>query len=321
MPPVRAAANVPPGRATAQVSSAVAVPGRATAQVSSAVAVPGQGTARVPGQEPADVPGDEPSGRVTGAVRAAAAARVSVPSNDDDHDAPGSEGGPLGGLRGARSELRRQMRAKRRLRVLTLVSLSVLVLGLLPLIFGIRSATRDPVFNSLDALDVPAWAGKDADDRISGSRWCFFDCRFREREAQSERPFEETNQAYSAALRSAGWTVRGGQCTDQPGTGGKYTCWTRDEFTLDLWVRQPECAVDAVAAQDPATLPSAGPDGTVPTADPAKCVGSTVTIKVQNAVMDERGKPQPAVDPSLIGETPDPVLTNDPLLEPTPSAS
>jgi integrin beta 3 len=46
-----------------------------------------------------------------------------------------------------------------------------------------------------------------------------------------------------------------------------------------------------------------------------------VSIKVQNAVTDQRGKPQPAVDPSLIGETPDPVLTPDPLLEPTPTAS
>ncbi|MGA5302155.1 hypothetical protein ACPCHT_19660 [Nucisporomicrobium flavum] len=230
-------------------------------------------------------------------------------------------GGPLGGLRGARTELRRQMRAKRRLRVLTLVSLSVLVLGLLPVFFGVWSATRDPVFTSLDALNVPAWADKQAEDRSSGSRWCFLDCRFRERIAQSERPFEETNQAYAAALTSAGWKVRGGECTDQPTTEGKYSCWTRDEFTLDLWVRLPECAVDAVAAQDPDTVPSVGPDGVVETPDPKKCTGSTVSIKVQNAVTDERGKPQPAVDPSLIGVTPDPVLTNDPLLEPSPSAS
>ncbi len=213
------------------------------------------------------------------------------------------------------------MRAKRRLRVLTLVSLSVLVLGLLPVFFGVWSATRDPVFTSLDALNVPAWADKQAEDRSSGSRWCFLDCRFRERIAQSERPFEETNQAYAAALTSAGWKVRGGECTDQPTTEGKYSCWTRDEFTLDLWVRLPECAVDAVAAQDPDTVPSVGPDGVVETPDPKKCTGSTVSIKVQNAVTDERGKPQPAVDPSLIGVTPDPVLTNDPLLEPSPSAS
>ena len=86
-------------------------------------------------------------------------------------------------------------------------------------------------------------------------------------------------------------------------------------------MRLPECAVDAVAARDPATLPSTGPDGLVPTTDPKNCTGSTVSIKVQNAVTDPRLKPQPAVDPSLIGETPDPVLTNDPLLEPTPTAS
>ena len=267
---------------------------------------------------------------VSGQVRAAAAARVAVPGETGDTDGrddvrtDGDEpevGGPLGGLRGARGEIRRQMRAKRRLRVLTLVSLSVLVLGLLPVFFGIWSATRDPVFTSLDALDVPAWADKDAEDRSSGSRWCFLDCRFRERIAQSERPFEETNQAYATALQSAGWKARSGECTDQPTTEGKYTCWTRDEFTLDLWVRLPECAVDAVAAQDPAVVPSVGPDGVVETPDPSKCTGSTVSIKVQNAVTDQRGKPQPAVDPSLIGETPDPVLTNDPLLEPTPSAS
>ena len=119
-----------------------------------------------------------------------------------------------GGLLG----LRKQMRTKRRLRVLTLVSISVVVLGLLPLIFGIRSTTRDPVFNSLDALSVPGWADNQVQDQSSGSRWCFLECRFRERTAQSERPFDETAQAYSAALASAGWKARGGQCTDQPAT-------------------------------------------------------------------------------------------------------
>jgi integrin beta 3 len=73
--------------------------------------------------------------------------------------------------------------------------------------------------------------------------------------------------------------------------------------------------VDAVAAQNPAALPS---NGVVPTTDPEKCVGSTVSIKVQNAVTDPRGKP---ATPGPVGETPDPVLSNDPLLEPTPSPS
>ena len=159
--------------------------------------------------------------------------------------------------------MRAKLRSQRRLRVISLVALSILVLGLLPLFFGIRSATRDPVFNSLDALDVPGWAAEKIDDKSSGSRWCFLDCRFRERTAQSERPFEETNKAYTDALKSGGWQPwQVGQCPEQPISDGKYTCWRRDEFTLDLWVRLPECAVDAVAAQDPATVPSAGADGT-----------------------------------------------------------
>ena len=233
----------------------------------------------------------------------------------------GGEQESAGGLRGAGAGLRAKLRTERRLRVITLVTLSVIVLGLLPLLFGIRSATRDPVFNSLDALSVPGWADKRVDDRTSGSIWCFIDCRFRERSAQSDRSFEETDKVYSAALTAAGWRLRRGECSDQPNPSGRYTCWTRDEFTLDLWVRLPECAVDAIAAQDPAALPSLGPDGLVPSADPANCTGSTVSIKVQNAVTDPRVRPQPPVDPSLIGETPDPLPPNDPLTDPTPTAS
>jgi integrin beta 3 len=228
-------------------------------------------------------------------------------------------GGGVGGLLGARSEIRRQLRAKRRLRVLTLASLSVLVLGLLPVIFGIRAAMSDPVFTSIDALGVPAWAARDVDDQSSNSRWCFIDCRFRERTAQSDQAYGPTAKAYSSALAAAGWTPwRVAGCPDPPIKPGEgiYTCWRRDEFTLDLWVRLPECAVDAFAAQDPAAIPSVGPDGTVPTGPPKQCTGSTVTIKVQNAITDTRGKP---VDekPGLTGETPDPVLTNFP----TPSPS
>jgi integrin beta 3 len=220
---------------------------------------------------------------------------------------------------GLRSELRRQMRAKRRLRVITLVSLSVVVLGLLPLIFGIQSVSRDPVFNSLDSLSVPGWAASQVKDQGSGSRWCFLDCRFRERTAQSSKSPDETAKVYSAALTTAGWQRwRVAQCPDQPVTNGSYTCWRRDEFTLDLWVGPPECAVDQVAAQDPVALPSSG---VVPTTPPGKCVGSTISIKVQNAITDLRGKTEPKPNPSLVGETPDPTLGPDPLLTPTPAQS
>ncbi|MET0423653.1 MAG: hypothetical protein ABW046_07255 [Actinoplanes sp.] len=222
-------------------------------------------------------------------------------------------------MRGAGSELRNRLRTQRRLRVVTLLSLAVVVLVVLPTFFGLRSASKDPVFSSLDALDVPAWASTDADDQGSGSRWCFLDCRFRERVVQSGRSFKETTQVYSTALTEAGWrpwTVA--ECPEQPvaETDGTYTCWRRDEFTLDLWVRLPECAVDQRAAQDPAALPS-----TAPEPSDEKCEGSTVSIKVQNAITDPRGKPEPKQSPGLVGELPDPVLSDDPLLDPTPKAS
>ena len=209
------------------------------------------------------------------------------------------------------------MRSQRRLRVVTLLSLAVVVLVVLPALFGLRSASKDPVFGSLDSLDVPSWAAQGVHDNGSGSRWCFIDCRFRERIAQSAKPINDTTAAYATALTKAGWSLW--KVSDCPETAmqGTYSCWKRDEFTLDLWVRQPECAVDQVAAQDPtAALPPAAV-----TRAPKKCDGSTVSIHVQNAITDTRGKPDPQRGKPLVGETPDPVLSNDPLLEPTPAAS
>ena len=209
------------------------------------------------------------------------------------------------------------MRTERRLRVVTLLSLAVVVLVVLPALFGLRSASKDPVFGSLDSLDVPSWAAQGVHDNGSGSRWCFIDCRFRERIAQSAKPINDTTAAYATALTKAGWSLW--KVSDCPETAmqGTYSCWKRDEFTLDLWVRQPECAVDQVAAQDAtAPLPS---DAVTP--EPKKCVGSTVSIHVQNAISDTRGKPEPKQDRPLTGETPVPTLSNDPLLAPTPKAS
>jgi len=76
--------------------------------------------------------------------------------------------------------------------------------------------------------------------------------------------------------------------------------------------------VDQVAAaDDPGVVPSSG----VASAPAGKCVGSSVSIKVQNAITDLRGKTEPKPDPSLVGETPDPTLAPDPLLTPTPAQS
>nr|WP_310376287.1 hypothetical protein [Catenuloplanes atrovinosus] len=196
------------------------------------------------------------------------------------------------------------------MRLGALVLVTVLLLGALPLYFGIRAATRDPVFNSLDDLGVPAWAAQNTEDQISGSRWCFIECRLRERTATSERAPEETTQVYHTALAGSGWQrweVAG--CPDQPVDTGDYSCWRRDELTLDLYIRPPTCANDPLAQRPSVDPEVAVPESTDAAAPPdpaaADCPGAAVSIKVNNAIDDGRTQPQPSVNPDLIGETPD----------------
>lgn len=250
------------------------------------------------------------------AMGAAVPGRV-PPVTDPADDLIGSGADREGGLRGAGAELRQKMRTERQLRQVTLMSLAALVLLVLPAIFGIRALSSDPVFSSLDELNVPSWAATNIEDQGSGSRWCFLDCRFRERIAESEKAFPETSQAYTKALTEAGWTQwKVADCPENPinTEEGAYSCWQRDEFTLDLYVSLPGCAVDQV-------IPEAGSEEAVEgAAAPKECVGSTVSIKVQNTIFDTRGKTDQA--PGLLGVTPDPTLPADsPLLEPTPEAS
>ncbi len=310
---VGAAPVGPPGGAAGSASvgaASVAMPGAATgaAKVGSApVGAAKVGAARVGAAAPP--PGARPALPARAAVDAGAGAegvpRLGEERGGNDEEAPA-------GLRG-------QLRSQRKLRVVTLVSLAVVVLVVLPAFFGLRAAGNDPVFSSLNSLEVPSWAEQKVDDQSSGSRWCFFDCTFRERTAESEKPFKETTAAYTSALTAAGWEPwKVVDCpefeTDKQ--KGTYTCFKRDEFTLDLVVGPPPCEVDQVAANDPsvggATAPPVKPAG--------ECVGSSVSIKVQTAIADTRGQPQEEENP-LVGVTPDPVITDDPLLEPTPSPS
>ncbi|WJK44067.1 hypothetical protein O7608_22940 [Solwaraspora sp. WMMA2056] len=255
-----------------------------------------------------DDPGRDAAG-ATGAIRSAAGGPVRPGAGPDD-----GASGPDGV---ADDESTRQ---QRRLRAVALIMVAVVVLAALPLYFGIRAATRDPVFNSLDRLDVPGWAALESTDAVSGSRWCLIDCRFRERTMTSERGPEETAQVYTAALTDAGWLPwKVELCPSQP-VDGQYTCWTRDELTLDLWVRPPACSEDLLA-QRPTVEPPAGdaaegdPAAEPPGSGADNCSGSVVSIKVRNAIDDDRMKPQPSLDPSLTGEDPDPVYTDDPLLD------
>ncbi|WP_244253108.1 hypothetical protein [Micromonospora antibiotica] len=212
-------------------------------------------------------------------------------------------------------EPRRRTGHRRRLRLGILVLASALLLGALPAFFGMRTLSRDPVFGTLDELGVPGWATVETVDNVSGSRWCLQDCRLRERTVESDRAPQETTQVYEQALRAQGWRPwKVTRCPEQPAKGS-YTCWRRDELTLDLWVREPTCAAPP-ASGDPA-VPPATP---VPPAA-GECTGSLVSVKVRNAIDDERTRPQPSTDPSLTGEDPFPTITDDPLGSPTPSPS
>lgn len=223
-----------------------------------------------------------------------------------DTTTPDGPGGP-------RSYLRRQ--PQQRLRTGALALASIVLLGVVPAVFGLQTLSRDPVFASLDRLAVPSWAATETVDDVSGSRWCLLDCRLRERTVASERSPEETVQVYEASLRGEGWRPwRVDRCPEQPAKGS-YTCWQRDELTLDLWVREPACVPPPVDGE-PALVPS--PD---PSTQAEECAGSLVSVKVRNAIDDDRTRPQPSTDPSLTGEDPYPTSSVDPLGELTPSPS
>jgi hypothetical protein len=228
-------------------------------------------------------------------------------------------------IRGARSQLRRQMREQKRVRAIAMVMVVALLLGTPLLYLGIQTATRDPVLNSLVGLPVPAWAAQSPEDRIiSGSRWCFIDCRFRERRLESWGEPDQTNQVYQEALQAAGWQrweVEGCPLVE---VDGHYTCWTRDEYTLDLWVHLPPCAYDPRHLR-PDETPE--PTGGEPVADPTspaegECAGSVVEIKMQNRIGDERGLPGGEGDPGGPPEpAPAPPATPVPTGSPDPDSS
>ena len=216
----------------------------------------------------------------------------------------------------ARALLVRQQRHARRVRRLTLIAVVGVLLGALPGYLLIREGVKDPVFDALDALAVPAWAAHHPVSAASGSRWCVKTCRYRERITDSERPTAETDAAYQRALRLAGWRTASGAGCPRP-ADGIYSCWRRDEFVLDLWTRDAICDLDApggkpsgaaarpgaTAAPGATTWPGGGAapgtggrtaapgttagqpgSGPQPADGLTGCPGSKVTMKVTNGI-------------------------------------
>jgi hypothetical protein len=182
-----------------------------------------------------------------------------------------------------RAEIRKHLRIQQQLKSGTLVLVALLLLAAYPIFLFTKSVAEDPVFGELDKLDLPSWAAIEHEDAASGSRWCIDQCRFRKRTWASERKPDETNEVYTTALVHAGWRPRTeGACPSV--ADGVASCWSRDEYVMDMWIRAPICDVPpprpSIAAGAPAVDPSATP---LPTPT-APCPGALVTVEVFNAI-------------------------------------
>jgi integrin beta 3 len=160
-----------------------------------------------------------------------------------------------------------------RLRLITLAFVTLVLLGALPGFFVIRGLVQDPAFRAMDTLPVPSWAAQRPVDQAVGNRWCFQACRVRQRTLESQRELAPTLAAYRKALGQEGWKPWQVQGCPARQVRGNYTCWRRDEYTLDLWVRAPDCRKGGGAG-----------DGVSGNA----CPESIVTVVIRNAGADPR---------------------------------
>jgi hypothetical protein len=182
-----------------------------------------------------------------------------------------------------RAEIRKHLRIQQQLKSGTLVLVALLLLAAYPVFLFTKSVAEDPVFGDLDKLDLPSWATIQHEDAASGSRWCIDQCRFRKRTWASERVPEETNSVYTTALVNAGWRPRtDGSCPQV--ADGVASCWSRDEYVMDMWIRAPICDVPPPRPSISAAAPSPDPSVTpLPTPTEA-CPGALVTVEVFNAI-------------------------------------
>jgi hypothetical protein len=175
-----------------------------------------------------------------------------------------------------RAEMRRQLRIAQQLKVATLTLVALLLLAAYPVFLFTRSVAQDPVFGELDGLDLPSWAAVKHDDTFSGSRWCIEQCRYRARTWESQHAPDDTNAAYVKALNADGWRTRtDGVCPTV--SDGIASCWQRDEYVMDMWVRAPVC-------ENTPARPGAGPTPSAQATPADTCAAALVTVKVFNAI-------------------------------------
>ncbi|MEV6927866.1 hypothetical protein AB0M46_25655 [Dactylosporangium sp. NPDC051485] len=183
---------------------------------------------------------------------------------------------------------RAQAKRVRQLRFATVIFVVLAVVLAPAMFFVIRELSRDPVFVELDDLHLPEWAARNPSDGALGSRWCIRECRSRQRTWESARGPEETNRAFVGKLRDAGWVEWNIPDCQTEGVDGIETCWQRDEYVLDLWVRAAVCDVK----------------GTRPTVSPAPVPSGakSPTVKPPTKAASSAAAPSPSVAPPGDGD-------------------
>jgi integrin beta 3 len=174
-----------------------------------------------------------------------------------------------------RAEMRRQLKIAQQLKVVTLTIVALLLLAAYPVYLLVRASVQDPILGALNGLDLPSWAAMNHQERAEGSRWCIGGCRMYSSSWESERVPEETDAAFRQALGQAGWRERAaGTCPRA--AEGIASCWKRDEYVMDMWVRAPICEL-------PPPRPTTGTSTPAPTPT-VTCPQALVTMQVYNAI-------------------------------------
>jgi hypothetical protein len=243
---------------------------------------------------PAPEPPRRPAEPRTGALRPEAPRPGPGPSGPGPVGPPpgpvGPPPGPIGPGSGPeamvttgmirRAELRKHLRVRQQLKSVTLTLMVLLLLAAYPVYLFVQSLAQDPVFSSLDALDLPDWSAYAYEDAADGSRWCIDNCRFRSRTWMSERGPDETQAAYVEALNDGGWRTYVGPC-QQTADDSVITCWKKDEYVMVMHVRAPLCEAPPSRAPLPGATESAPPE---PTETRPSCPGAYVTMYISNAI-------------------------------------
>jgi hypothetical protein len=201
------------------------------------------------------------------------------PDVDDFYEPEADEGG-------ARVPASAQERQRARL---TVVAAVVALLLVLPAVLLLWQRSGDPLAGQLDELSVPAAVNLHHSDDSGNSAYCVHSCAWLKRIYQSGQSADRTDAVFKGALISHGWQKADGKCPKP--ADGSYSCWQRDQYVLDLWVRPADCGSSAanplpvpsesVPPGEGDAAPSAGPSPSGPAT--AQCPAAQASLQVANA--------------------------------------